>query len=414
MNNSRSEPAGVYLIIRFWSALLFSVIVTVNLVYQATVAGLSPLQMVLAGTVLEINTFLFEVPTGIVADVYSRKLSVMIGLILIGAGFVVEGLFPYFGAIMMAQVIWGIGYTFVSGAREAWIADEIGEERAGKAYMKGAQWALVGSFIGIAVNMALANINIRLPIILGGILYSCQAIYLYFYMREDNYKPVPVTKRETWAKMKETLGEGLRLVRHSRILMIIVVTGLIFGLFSEGFDRLWTPFMINNFEFPTIGSLKPVTWFGILALMANFLAIITIRLAERKTDTADNQSAAMALLTVNGLLMVSVIGFAISGNFLAAVGFYLLASMFKEARNPFYDAWANHNANSKVKATVLSMCEQSNSLGQIVGGPILGLIGTIISLRVSLLASALFLLPSLWLYYRAGKKTVLKTDVLKE
>src|SRR3989338_5885475 len=119
----KHKPLNVYLTIRFFSALLFSVIVTVNLVYQATVVGLNPLQLVLVGTMLEVITFIFEVPTGIVADVYSRKLSVMIGLLLIGLGFTVEGLFPFFSAVLIAQVIWGIGFTFVSGAREAWIAD---------------------------------------------------------------------------------------------------------------------------------------------------------------------------------------------------------------------------------------------------------------------------------------------------
>ena len=76
MNFDRNDPIKVYAMIQFWSSLLFSVIVTVNLVYQATVVGLSPLQMILVGTVLETVSFLFEVPTGIVADVYSRKLSV--------------------------------------------------------------------------------------------------------------------------------------------------------------------------------------------------------------------------------------------------------------------------------------------------------------------------------------------------
>ena len=76
MNFAKYDPIKVYAMIRFWSSLLFTVIVTVNLVYQATVVGLSPLQMILVGTVLETVSFLFEVPTGIVADVYSRKLSV--------------------------------------------------------------------------------------------------------------------------------------------------------------------------------------------------------------------------------------------------------------------------------------------------------------------------------------------------
>ena len=195
MNYKKHNPVRVYSTIRFFSALLFSVIVTVNLVYQATVVGLNPLQLVLVGTLLETISFIFEIPTGIVADVYSRKLSVMIGLLLIGLGFTIEGLFPTFGAVLLAQVVWGIGFTFVSGAREAWIADEIGEDKAGIVYSKGSQMSLVGSLIGIALSMVLASINIRLPIILGGILYSFQSLYLYFFMPEVNFHPTPTKDR---------------------------------------------------------------------------------------------------------------------------------------------------------------------------------------------------------------------------
>lgn len=401
---SKHNPLKVYSVLRFTSALLFSVIVTVNLVYQATIVGLNPLQLVLVGTMLETVSFLFEVPTGIVADVYSRKLSVMIGLLLIGLGFAVEGLFPYFGAVLLAQVIWGIGFTFVSGAREAWIADEIGEEKAGKAYSKGSQMSLVGSLIGIGISMALANINIRLPIILGGILYSFQSVYLFFFMPENNFHPVPITKRETFGKMKETLVAGLKLVRLSPVLLTIVATGLIFGMFSEGFDRLWTPFVLDNFNFPSLWNLKPVIWFGILAMVANITAIIGIRFAEKRTDTNNHKSTVTTLLITNSLLVVAIIIFGLSGNFMMAAITYWLVSMFREVRNPIYDAWMNQNVKSKVRATVFSMCSQANAVGQIAGGPILGLIATAISLRISIVLAGLVLIPTLFLYGYSIKK----------
>src|SRR6476646_10014399 len=119
----------VYLILSGLSSLLFSLIFTLNLVYEAQVVGLTPLQLVLVGTTLETTAFLFEIPTGIVADLYSRRLSVIIGFFLIGVGFTIEGSLPFFAAILLTQVFWGIGSTFTSGALEAWIVDEVGEER---------------------------------------------------------------------------------------------------------------------------------------------------------------------------------------------------------------------------------------------------------------------------------------------
>ncbi len=79
----------IYLLMSGATALFVTLVFTVNMVYQVQIVGLSPLQMVLVGTALEFSIFLFEVPTGVVADVYSRRLSIIIGLFLIGLGFII-------------------------------------------------------------------------------------------------------------------------------------------------------------------------------------------------------------------------------------------------------------------------------------------------------------------------------------
>jgi DHA3 family tetracycline resistance protein-like MFS transporter len=130
VHNLRVDATRVFLFMELAVAVFTCMVFTTNILYQVTVAGLAPLQLVLIGTTLEVCTFLFEVPTGIVADACSRRLSLITGYLLIGLGFLVEGFFPTFHAILLAQVIWGLGFTFISGARQAWITDEVGEERA--------------------------------------------------------------------------------------------------------------------------------------------------------------------------------------------------------------------------------------------------------------------------------------------
>jgi DHA3 family tetracycline resistance protein-like MFS transporter len=86
---------------------------------QVEVAKLSPLQLVLVGTVLETVCFLSQVPTGLLADVFSRRLSVIVGIFLFGAGFILEGSIPRFVAIAAGQALFGIGATFMDGAEQA-------------------------------------------------------------------------------------------------------------------------------------------------------------------------------------------------------------------------------------------------------------------------------------------------------
>ncbi len=126
----------VFLIYEGAISFLLSMIFTASMIYQVTMVGLSPLQLVLVGTTLEAAVFLFEIPTGVVADMYSRRLSVIIGVVLIGVGFIIEGTCPLFIPILIAQVIWGLGITFTSGATQAWISDEIGEGLAGRAFLR--------------------------------------------------------------------------------------------------------------------------------------------------------------------------------------------------------------------------------------------------------------------------------------
>ena len=127
----------VYLIFEAVYAFGFSLIATINLVYQVAVAHLNPLQLVLVGTVLEAVCFITQVPTGALADVFSRRLAIVVGTVLAGAGFTLEGSIPRFGTILLAQVLWGTGATCISGAEEAWIAGEVGERRLGPVMLRG-------------------------------------------------------------------------------------------------------------------------------------------------------------------------------------------------------------------------------------------------------------------------------------
>ena len=145
-----------------FSSMFFMAYATVSAVYRITEVGLNPLQLILVGTVLETSAFLSEIPTGVVADVHSRRLSIIIGYFLIGVGFIVEGSFAIFGTILLAQVLWGIGFTFTSGAEEAWIADEVGEQGVGSIFLRGAQvrnWLSVSIQPPLRIDLNAAQIE---------------------------------------------------------------------------------------------------------------------------------------------------------------------------------------------------------------------------------------------------------------
>src|SRR5215510_9032600 len=190
-NKLKSDPTRVYLFIEVSASMCFSMMFVVTSLYEATVAGLTPVQLILVGTTLEISAFIFEVPTGIVADVYSRRLSIIIGYVLMGAGFLVEGFFPFFAAILLAQVIWGLGYTFTSGATQAWITDEIGEDNANKLFLRATQVGLFASLLGMAASIFVGARNVALPLRVGSLGVMLIGVTLGFIMPESGFHPTP-------------------------------------------------------------------------------------------------------------------------------------------------------------------------------------------------------------------------------
>lgn len=385
-------------------ALILSMIWTASSIYQVTTAGLSPLQLVLVGTTLEVAVFIFEVPTGVVADVYSRRLSIIVGIILIGLGFLVEGTFPIFWPIIFAQIIWGLGYTFTSGATQAWISDEIGESLAGRAFLRANQVSQVAALLGITAGVLLGAKRINLPIQVGGICLVLVGLLLSLLMPETGFQPAPKKERSSWGQMLETLQAGIKTVRDRPSLRIILGIGFIYGLYSEGLDRLWTKHILDNFAFPFAETVQPVVYIGMVRATSMLLSVGAVEIFKRRVDTDSQSGVGRALLAVTMVLMASLFCFALAPTLLLAIIAFWLTEIAREVINPLYTAWVNQGLESRVRATVLSMSGQVDAIGQIAGGPVVGLIGNLLSVRAALAASGMILSPVLALYRRIVRR----------
>jgi len=383
----------------FW--MFFTMMSMISAIYRIQTAGLDPLQLVLVGTVLEITVFIFEIPTGIVADVYSRRLSTVIGYFLIGIGFMLEGALPLFGTILLAQVVWGLGTTFQSGAEEAWLADEIGEEKLANAYLRGSQFGQVGTVFGILLSVVLGRIALNLPILVGGFLIVCLAVFLALFMPEEGFEPTPMPDRNTYQKMVVTFRNGINLIRGRRLLMVILAIALIYGLASEGLDRLWEAHFLANFEFPTAGQLDTVTWFGIINLVQMFLVIGATEIIRRRVRVEEQIAAVRALILINTVVVLGLVAFGVVQSFALAVAAIWSVFVFRRTGAPLYSAWLNKNLESSVRATVISTRGQLDALGQLIGGPIIGFVALQFGLRAAMVGVAVMLTPALLLYGRA-------------
>lgn len=407
----RFDAVSVYYLLEGGTALLFHLFLPIYVVYYTVMVGLDPLEIVLVGTVFEATIFLFEIPTGVVADVYSRRLSILVGLALTGVGLVLEGAIPVFGWILIAEVISGIGATFLSGATQAWITDEIGVERASRAFLRAAQIRTAAGIAGIGIGVMLASAGLNWPFVAAGGLFLALALVLSVIMPETGFRRTPQAERSTWQTLFSTFREGTRMIHLRPVLIPILLIEFLFAFHSEGFDHLWQKHILDYFILPGLGNLDPVVWFGIISLSANVLSIILNEIVRRRVNLDDHPANARVLMLIYGVSAVSILVFALSVNFYLAMAAYCLAASVRGTGKPVSDAWLNQHVEPDIRATMFSINGQIGSMGETIGGPPIGAIARVSSLRVALSACGLILAGTLPLFGVAQRHEVARATV---
>ena len=400
----KSDARQVYYLMNILAALAGSLAWTVSSVYLVTVVRFDPLQLVLVGTVMETAVLLCEVPTGVVADTFSRRLSITIGLVIEGISFIILGLAPDIFGVMVFAAIFGAGDTFISGATEAWIAGEVGEENVGQVFLRNSQFCQVAGLTGTVTSIIVANFFLTGPVLVAGGLYLLAAFYVALKMPETGFHPVPRGERNSWQAMGHTLGEGLRAIRGRPILITILVTNIFMGAYSEGFDRLWEAHFLKSIPFPDL-NLSPVTWFGIMSIGGSIIYFVAISLLRKRMDTTSANSTVRWLIGLTTGQIIAIVVFGLAGDFWLALIAIWAKGLVGGLIQPLYNTWLTQNIEPQVRATVFSVNNQANAFGQIAGGPGVGAIGSAYSLRAAILPSAALLSPAIFIYRRTLRRS---------
>jgi MFS transporter, DHA3 family, tetracycline resistance protein len=397
------DALKVYYGIEFFEDIGRHAAFTIMAVYLVQDVGLNPLELVLIGTVGEISYFLLEVPTGAIADSYSRRASVILGLIASGASMIVFGLTHDYPILLVATVLWGLGSALQSGAYEAWITDEHGLDGITGVFLRGAQFAYSGAIVGAILGVAVATQDLGAALLVGGAIVIATGVVCILVMPERGFQRRPAAERLSAAReLKRNAVAGARLIRGHHILLLIVGITFFFGAASEGLDRLWEAHLIRDVGLPDFWGLDPVVWFGVFNVVGLAAGVVITTLLLPRLAYAGNAQLATALLVVTGILSVGMIVFGLATAFAVAAGAYLVARLARRIDEPLYAAWLNRNIeDSSVRATVNSLVGQSDAVGEIAGGPAIGVVGTLSGMRAALAASGLLLTPALALYARA-------------
>jgi DHA3 family tetracycline resistance protein-like MFS transporter len=136
--------------------------------------------------------------------------------------------------------------------------------------------------------------------------------------------------------------------------------------------------------------------------------VLTMAVAQpigRRLEAATRETMARTLFWLDAAVMGGALVFALAGQlWIALAGSYVLL-VARNVAEPVFTTWLNRNIDeSAVRATVISITNQADAVGQWTGGPALGAIGSVFSIRAALVAGAACMAPALALYGRAIRR----------
>ncbi len=349
--------------------------------------GLDPLQIVLLGTAKEITILTMEIPTGAVADLVSRRLSVIIGFATCGAAIIAAGLADTFWLLVLTQVAWAFGSTFRSGADTAWLSDELGGGTiVDNAILRAAQYQSVGTVIGVVAASAFAALwSVSAAMVGLGLILVTTSMVLVVRMHETAFVRVSEARRARFFDIIKVAATTARRVVDLRILVIATVLS---GFASEAVDRLYVA-RLDAIGFPR-GLNEAFAVGMIVAAQAVGTTLLLSRVGKRLTGPV--LPPALAALQVG--VAVGVASLAGVSVFPVAVAGLIFAGMLRTVTGAITIAWANHFTTSETRATVLSFVGQAHSLGEITGGITLGFIASQAGVHYALGVSAVVYLVS--------------------
>lgn len=386
-----------YLVLQFGNTLAASLIWGINTLFLLN-AGLSIFEAFLANAFYTLGMVIFEIPTGIVADSWGRRASYLLGTVTLSAStilyFILWQAHSPFWLWAIASMLLGLGYTFFSGAVEAWLIDALhhvnykGKVEAvfGKAQVVGGIAMLIGTFSG---GLIAQFTTLGVPYLVRGGILLLLFVVAWLALRDIGF--VPERNERVFKAMrtllKSSIDNGLKVLPVRWLMFSAVI------LSSVGFYAFYAlqPYLLELFG--------DTTAYWVAGLAATLVAVAQISgglLAGRIASLFARRTTALVLMTVISSVVLVLLFFC--HNFYLALGLIFVWGILFAATMPIRQTYMNGMIPSKQRATVLSFDSVMSNLGGMVLQPGLAKVADMYSYGASFFVGGvlqLFALPML-------------------
>jgi MFS family permease len=371
MNDLARRIQRVYLTLQLGNTLAASFIWGINTLFLLD-AGLSNLQAFAANAFFTAGMVLCDIPTGVVADVWGRRISYLLGtLTLSGSTFLYwllwETKAPFWPWAIVSMLL-GLGFTFFSGAVEAWLVDALHyakydgalEDVMGRGQMVTGAAMLGGSVAGGAIAQAT---SLGVPFLMRVGVLAAMFVVAHRMMKDLGF--TPDRSKSVLRSTREVLDASLEYgLKNPPIRWVMLAAPFASGV------GIYTFYALQPYLLGLYGNSKAYTIAGLAAAIVAGAQIAGGYLAARVRRLFRKRTTALIL---GALLNAAILGaLGLTGAFWLALVLLVAWAMVFAAEMPIRQAYLNDMIPSRQRATVLSFASSMGSTGGVVIQPALG------------------------------------------
>ena len=387
-------------------------------------AGLDIFQVMLTNAAFTLGMVVFEIPTGVVADTLGRRVSLLLclatllvaTLLYVATAWRDWGFWPFMGT----SVLLGLGYTFYTGAVDAWLVDALKAtgytEPLEPVFAKGQMVFGAAMLVGTLGGGLLGQIDLFLPYLVRAVIFVPLLGAAWLAMVEIGFTPRALEWRRVPTELRRVFIEGMRYGLHHRVVRPVMLAScvnmsfMIFGFYS------WQRYFLD-----LLG--RDLVWVsGLIAALLSLSMICgnaLVRPLTRVIRTRTGMLAGSAALQAVMVALCGALGLAATAGvpaapfagvplrFLAVVGLYLVYGVALGAMGPVKQGYLNAHIPSAQRATIISLDALFADAGGVAGQSGWGYFAKVRSIGEAWMYSGATLLigvPLYWVARRNDKK----------
>jgi MFS family permease len=386
-----------YLAITAMFTLSASLIWGINTLFLLD-AGLDIFEVFLANAVFTAAMALFEIPTGVVADTWGRRVS-----FLLSAATLLVGTLAYVGVaavgggvllFSLAGVVLGLGYTFYSGAVEAWLVDALRaagfKEELDRVFARGQIVFWSATLVGTVGGGLLGTIDLAVPYLARAALLAGAFAVGFVMMHDLGFEPRTLRLGRIVAEMRKVARAGLTFGWRTPSVRLLVMVSFVNAGFFFWAWYAWQPYFLE-----LLG--RDLVWVaGVIAALFSLAGILGNALVGRLVKPGRRRTT--ILVTGSAVVTACMVGVGAVGVFWVAVPLFLVSAVAEGLLMPVRQTYLHAIIPTQERATLVSFDALVASLGAVGGQAGLGYLSRVRSIADGFVLGGLATIVSVPLY----------------